>query len=108
MSFGELKVEDYVHMYKKLQFHNHQNLGYEQLRRPLVKKYETEGIWLRIPAGVVRAYRGLLQPDQEGRYTRNNHFEGLSFALKNAAQMVTMTEQEDIGVTTSLDAMELM
>lgn len=108
LSFGELKVEDYVHMYKKLQFHNHQNLGYEQLRRPLVKKYETEGTWLRIPANVVRAYRGLLQPDQEGRYTRNNHFEGLSFALKNAAQMVTMTEQEDIGVTTSLDAMELM
>ena len=108
LSFGELKVEDYVHMYKKLQFHNHQNLGYEQLRRPLVKKYETEGTWLRIPGNIVRAYRGLLQPDQEGRYTRNNHFEGLNFALKNAAQMVTMTEQEDIGVTTSLDAMELM
>lgn len=108
LSFGELKVEDYVHMYKKLQFHNHQNLGYEQLRRPLVKKYETEGTWLRIPDNIVRAYRGLLQPDQEGRYTRNNHFEGLNFALKNAAQMVTMTEQEDIGVITSLDAMELM
>ena len=107
LQFGDLKVEDYVYMYKKLQFHNHQNLGYEQLERPLTKEYETEGAWIRIPSNVVKAYRGLLQPDKEGRYIRNNHFEGLCFALKNAAQMVTMTEQEDIGVTTSLDAMEL-
>ena len=107
LQFGDLKVEDYVYMYKKLQFHNHQNLGYEQLKKPLTKEYETEGTWIRIPASVVRVYRGLLQPDREGRYIRNNHFEGLCFALKNAAQMVTMTEAEDIGVTTSLDAMEL-
>ena len=107
LQFGALKVEDYVYMYKKLQFHNHQNLGWEQLRKPLTKEYETEGTWIRIPDNVVRTYRGLLQPDKEGRYIRNNHFEGLCFALKNAAQMVTMTEQEDIGVTTSLNAMEL-
>lgn len=107
LQFGDLGVEDYVYMYKKLQFHNHQNLGWEQLRKPLTKEYETEGTWIRIPANVVRTYRGLLQPDREGRYIRNNHFEGLCFALKNAAQMVTMTEQEDIGVTTSLNAMEL-
>ena len=107
LQFGTLKVEDYVYMYKKLQFHNHQNLGYEQLLRPLTKEYETEGTWLRIPDNVVHTYRGLLQPDKEGRYTRNNHFEGLCFALKNAAQMVTMTEQEDIGITTSFNALEL-
>lgn len=107
LQFGDLKVEDYVYMYKKLQFHNHQNLGYQQLKRPLTKEYETEGTWIRIPENVVRTYRGLLQPDQDGRYIRNNHFEGLCFALKTAAQMVTMTEQEDIGVTTSLNATEL-
>ena len=38
---------------------------------------------------------------------RNNYYEGVCFALKNAARMVTMTEQEDIGVITSANALEL-
>lgn len=105
--FGDVNVADYVYMYKKLQFHNHQNLGFEELKKPLTKDYDTEGIWLHLPENVVKTYRGLLQPDASGRFVRNNHFEGLCFALKNAAQMVTMTEREDIGVTTSTNAIGL-
>ena len=107
MQFGDVNVADYVYMYKKLQFHNHQNLGYEELRTPLTKDYDTEGTWMHLPENLVRAYRGLLQADDTGRLTRNNHFQGLCFALKNAAQMVTMTEQEDIHVITSTNALEL-
>ena len=62
---------------------------------------------MHLPENLVRAYRGLLQADDTGRLTRNNHFQGLCFALKNAAQMVTMTEQEDIHVITSTNALEL-
>ena len=107
VQFGDVNVADYVYMYKKLQFHNHQNLGYEELRTPLTKDYDTEGTWMHLPENLVRAYRGLLQADDTGRLTRNNHFQGLCFALKNAAQMVTMTEQEDIHVITSTNALEL-
>ena len=32
-----MNVADFVYMYKKLQFHNHQNLGFEQLSQPLIK-----------------------------------------------------------------------
>lgn len=105
--FGDVNVSDYVYMYKKLQFHNHQNLGYEQLKEPLTKNYDTEGLWMELPSDVVRVYRGLLQPNDAGQMVRNNHFEGICFALKNAARMVTMTEQDDIGVTTSTNATEL-
>ena len=38
---------------------------------------------------------------------RNNHFQGLVYALKNAALMVTMTEKEDIGTAVSTNALEL-
>lgn len=105
--FGDINVADYVYMYKKLQFHTQQNLGYQQLACPLSKSYDTEAVWLKLPQNVVCAYRGFLQQDDAGRYVRNNHFNGLSFALKTAALMVTMTEQSDIGVTVSTNAMEV-
>lgn len=106
-SFGDVNIADFVYMYKKMQFHNHQNLGFEQLTKPLSKNYDTEAAWLRLPENVVRQYRNLLQPDRNGYYVRNNHFEGLMFALKNAALMVTMTEDSDLGVAMSTNALEL-
>ncbi len=107
LGFGDVNVKDYVYMYKKLQFHNHQNIGYDELQRPLTKEYDTEGVWITIPENILRVYRALIQPNAQGNFERNNHFEGLCFALKNAARMITMTEQEDINVTTSLNATEL-
>ena len=41
-------------MYKKLQFHNHQNLGYVTLTQPLQKDYGTESTWLTMPENVVK------------------------------------------------------
>lgn len=100
-AFGDVKVEDIIHMYKKLQFHNHQNLGFEQLKRPLEKTFETEGTGIVIPKDVVRIYRRVMRVTANGAIIRNNHFEGLCYALKNAARMLTMTEEEDIGVVMS-------
>lgn len=102
--WGDVNVNDIVFMYKKLQFHNHQNLGYEQLNPPLSKAYDTESTWILVPDNVVSAYRRLLQENAQGQLVRNNHFEGLCHAVKTAAMMVTMTEQEDIGVTMSTNA----
>ncbi len=101
---GEIHVEDIISMYKKLEFHNHQNLGYDQLSRPLTKQYDTEGTWISIPEEVVRVYRSLLQESAGGKQALNNHFEGLCYALENAARMLTMTEKEDIGVIASDNA----
>lgn len=104
VSLGEIHVEDLVNMYKKLEFHNHQNLGYEQLPQPLAKQYDTEGAWIGLPEEVVREYRSMLQESAGGKQVLNNHFEGLCYALEIAARMLTMTEKEDIGVITSGNA----
>ena len=107
LHFGDVNISDYIYMFKKMQFHNHQNLGYEQLPKALSKDYDTESTWLRVPENVVTVYRGLIQVNENTKQVRNNYYEGLCFALKNAARMVTMTEQEDIGVITSNNALEL-
>lgn len=102
--FGDIHVEDTINMYKKLEFHNHQNLGYEQLPWPLTKQYDTESAWIQVPQEVVYRYRGMLQESAGGKQVLNNHFDGLCYALENAARMLTMTEKEDIGVITSDNA----
>jgi DEAD/DEAH box helicase domain-containing protein len=107
VAFGDINVDEIVYMYKKLQFHNHQNLGFEQLEKPLSKDFDTESTWIRIPNNVVKVYRRLLQESENGMFIRNNHFEGLCYAIKNVAMMITMTEQEDIGVSMSNNAIEL-
>lgn len=103
ISFGDVNVHTMVSIYRKLQFHNHQNLGFEQLPEPLSKDFDTEGAWIAIPDNVSAVYRRLLQVKEDGKIIRNNHFEGLAYALKNAAMMVTMTEREDIGTAVSGD-----
>ncbi|MBC3804295.1 DEAD/DEAH box helicase [Acetobacterium fimetarium] len=107
VAFGDVNVNEMVLMYKKLQFHNHQNLGFEQLEQPLAKDYDTESTWLKIPDNVVNVYRRLLQRSQNGQLIRNNHFEGLCYAIKSVAMMATMTEREDIGVAMSNNAIEI-
>lgn len=103
--FGDINVNEVVSMYKKLQFHNHQNLGYVSLSLPLKKDYDTESTWILIPENVVCAYRRLLHKNQSGEYVRNNHFEGIANAVKNAAMMVTMAARDDIDVIVSSNAL---
>ena len=104
MKFGDINVNEIISMYKKLQFHNHQNLGYVELSLPLQKDYDTESTWITIPENVVDTYRSLLAPDRNGNRMLNNHFEGLCHALKNAAMMTTMTERDDIDAVISNNA----
>lgn len=99
--FGDININEVIYMFKKLQFHNHQNLGYVQLPEILQKDYDTESTWLDIPGNVVDVYHSLLLPNASGELVLNNHFEGISHAIKNAAMMVTMTARDDIDAVIS-------
>ncbi|MBM6802760.1 DEAD/DEAH box helicase [Mediterraneibacter glycyrrhizinilyticus] len=102
--FGDINVNEVISMYKKLQFHNHQNLGYVDLTQPLQKSYDTESTWIDIPKSVAEIYRSLLVPNRMGELVLNDHFEGLCYAVKNAAMMTTMTERDDIDAVVSNNA----
>lgn len=99
--FGDININEIIYMFKKLQFHNHQNLGYVELPQPLQKDYDTESTWIDIPENVIEVYHSLLLPAANGELVLNNHFEGISHAIKNAAMMVTMTERDDIDAVIS-------
>ncbi len=99
--FGDININEVIYMFKKLQFHNHQNLGYVELPQPLQKDYDTESTWIDIPENVIEVYHSLLLPAANGELVLNNHFEGISHAIKNAAMMVTMTERDDIDAVIS-------
>ena len=94
--FGDINMNEMIYMFKKLQFHNHQNLGYVQLPESLQKDYDTESTWIDIPQNVTEMYHSLLLPNAAGELALNNHFEGVCHAIKNAAMMVTMTAGDDI------------
>lgn len=94
--FGDINMNEMIYMFKKLQFHNHQNLGYVQLPEALQKDYDTESTWIDIPQNVTEMYHSLLLPNAAGELALNNHFEGVCHAIKNAAMMVTMTAGDDI------------
>ncbi|MDD2978658.1 MAG: DEAD/DEAH box helicase [Hespellia sp.] len=104
IAFGDINVNEWVTMFKKLQFHNHQNLGYVQLEQPLQKDYDTESTWITIPENVTRVYRNLLEANSAGQWVLNNHFDGLCHALRSAAMMSTMASAEDVDVMVSNDA----
>ncbi len=99
--FGDINLNEVIYMFKKLQFHNHQNLGYVELPQPLQKDYDTESTWIDIPENVIEVYHSLLLPAANGELALNNHFEGISHAIKNAAMMVTMTAGDDIDAVIS-------
>ncbi|MBP7401962.1 MAG: DEAD/DEAH box helicase, partial [Clostridia bacterium] len=63
--FGDVRVTNTVVGYKRLQFHNHQNLGYEELSPALSKTFETEGLWIDLPDGVSTVFRRYM-PQKEG------------------------------------------
>jgi DEAD/DEAH box helicase domain-containing protein len=97
--FGNVQVNYTTSGFKRLQFHDHQNLGFDKLDHPLSKTFDTEGFWIRIPRDVSNLFLRLTpqkEYDTPLRYWKT-YFEGLGFVLLNAAMMLTMTTQDDIG-----------
>ncbi|HRI53942.1 MAG TPA: DEAD/DEAH box helicase, partial [Pseudomonadota bacterium] len=85
-SFGDVRVDDVVVGYKMLEFHNHQNLGYENLHEPLCLELETEAVWIEVPE-VVLAVLGS---------EREDALAGMVHALAACARMLTMAERTDL------------
>lgn len=88
--FGDVKVKEAIPAYKMIQFHNHQNLGFERITIPLYQEIETEGLWFTVPEEVDEVYNS---------YTLFNYYNGLKHSLLNAAMMRTMATREDMGST---------
>lgn len=84
--FGDVRVDDAVVGYKMLEFHNHQNLGYEGLHEALKLQLETEGVWIAVPDAVLAVL---------GR-ERQDALVGMVYALHAVARMRTMAERSDL------------
>ncbi|NLN45825.1 MAG: DEAD/DEAH box helicase [Clostridiaceae bacterium] len=97
--FGDVRVTNTVVGYKRIQFHNHQNLGYEELSPALSKTFETEGLWIDLPTDVSTLFRKYM-PQKEGmaRGFWKDYFYGLGYALLAAVGMATMTTAGDVGM----------
>jgi DEAD/DEAH box helicase domain-containing protein len=85
-TFGDVRVDEAVVGYKMLEFHNHQNLGYETLHEPLRLQLETEALWIAVPERVL-AVLGGEQEDALG---------GMVHAVTACARMRTMAERTDL------------
>lgn len=84
--FGDVRVEDVVVGYKMLEFHNHQNLGYENLHEPLRLTLETEAVWIAVPEEVLAVFGN----------EREDALSGMVFALCACARLLTMAERSDL------------
>jgi len=84
--FGDVRVDETVVGYKMLEFHNHQNLGYEKLHQELTTRLETEGLWLRVPEDVLLVLG-------DGRHAA---LAGMVHALRAVAGLKTMAERSDL------------
>jgi DEAD/DEAH box helicase domain-containing protein len=89
-SFGDVKVKEAIPAYKMVQFHNHQNLGFERITLPLFQELETEGLWFTVDDEVDRVFNA---------YTQYNYYNGLKHSLLNAAMRRTMSTTEDLAGT---------
>lgn len=84
--FGDIRVDEAVVGYKMLEFHNHQNLGYEALHEPLRLALETEGVWLRVPEPVLQVLGA----------EKQDALLGMVHALTACARLKTMAEHSDL------------
>jgi DEAD/DEAH box helicase domain-containing protein len=87
--FGDVRVDEVVVGYKMLEFHNHQNLGYEALHEHLRLVLETEAVWLTVPEPVL----AVLGQEQE------DALAGMVHALTACARLHTMAERADLSGT---------
>lgn len=88
-AFGDVRVDDVVVGYKMLEFHNHQNLGYEALHEHLRLVLETEAVWITVPEAVLAVLGG----------EREDALAGMVHAVGACARLHTMAERSDLCAT---------
>ena len=88
---GEVHVSSRVVGFKKIKFYTNENVGSGELDLP-EQQMHTTAYWLTIPPAVMAALP--YAPDD-----RRDGVVGLSFAMRQVAQLLLMCDRQDIGVS---------
>ena len=90
-SHGEVHVSSRVVGFKKIKFYTNENVGSGELDLPEQQMHST-AYWLTIPRDVIAALP--YAPDD-----RRDGVVGLSFAMRQVAQLLLMCDRQDIGIS---------
>ncbi|MBI2828069.1 MAG: DEAD/DEAH box helicase [Acidobacteria bacterium] len=90
-SHGEVHVSSRVVGFKKIKFHTNENVGSGELDLP-EQQMHTTAYWLTVP----RTVMGTLPYASDDR---RDGVVGLSFAMRQVAQLLLMCDRQDIGVS---------
>jgi DEAD/DEAH box helicase domain-containing protein len=90
-SHGEVHVSSRVVGFKKIKFYTNENIGSGELDLP-EQQMHTTAYWLTIPATVMAALPFAADDRRDG-------VVGLSFAMRQVAQLLLMCDRQDIGIS---------
>ncbi|HEX5109361.1 MAG TPA: DEAD/DEAH box helicase [Vicinamibacterales bacterium] len=90
-SHGEVHVASRVVGFKKIKFYTNENVGSGELDLP-EQQMHTTAYWLTIPRGVMAALPFAADDRRDG-------VVGLSFAMRQVAQLLLMCDRSDIGIS---------
>jgi len=90
-SHGEVHVSSRVVGFKKIKFYTNENIGSGELDLP-EQQMHTTAYWLTVPTTVMAALP--YAPDD-----RRDGVVGLSFAMRQVAQLLLMCDRQDIGIS---------
>jgi len=88
---GEVHVSSRVVGFKKIKFYTNENIGSGELDLP-EQEMHTTAYWLTVPRDVMAALP--YAPDD-----RRDGVVGLSFAMRQVAQLLLMCDRQDIGIS---------
>jgi DEAD/DEAH box helicase domain-containing protein len=88
---GEVHVSSRVVGFKKIKFYTNENVGSGELDLP-EQQMHTTAYWLTVPAAVVAALPYASDDRRDG-------IVGLSFAMRQVAQLLLMCDRQDIGIS---------
>ena len=90
-SHGEVHVSSRVVGFKKIKFYTNENVGSGELDLP-EQQMHTTAYWLTIPTTVMAALPFASDDRRDG-------VVGLSFAMRQVAQLLLMCDRQDIGIS---------
>jgi DEAD/DEAH box helicase domain-containing protein len=95
-SHGEVHVVSRVVGFKKIKFYTNENVGSGELDLP-EQQMHTTSYWVTVPAAVMALLP--FAPDD-----RRDGIVGLSFAMKQIAQLLLMCDGHDVGISIDMEA----
>jgi DEAD/DEAH box helicase domain-containing protein len=90
-SHGEVHVSSRVVGFKKIKFYTNENIGSGELDLP-EQELHTSAYWLTVPRTVMAALPYAVDDRRDG-------VVGLSFAMRQVAQLLLMCDRQDIGIS---------